>query len=188
MDTEKYNEYIKKAETSFKNIVEDLKKVLSGIRTSRPTVGLVEDIKVDYYGNTIPIKQLGTINIHPPREIEIQVWDKNAVSLVAKAIETSDINLSANITGNSIRIFLPELSAERKEELIKYAKKIVEEHKIRIRQIRDTLNKEIEKDFDEGILREDLKFKIKEKIQEHVEKINSEIDNILENKIKEIKE
>lgn len=188
MDINQYNKYIEKVKNEGKSVLDDFKNTLNTIRTARPNSALVENIKVEYYNQLIPIKQLGTINIHPPREIEIQVWDKNAVSAVSKAIETSDLKLSTNTTGSSIKIFLPELSTERRAELIKYSKKIAEEHKIRIRQIRDALNKEIQRDFDEGILSEDLKFKLKEDVQKEIEKLNEEIEKLLENKIKEINE
>lgn len=104
-------------------ILDSLKKALAAVRTTRPNAAIVEDLKTNYYDQMTPIKQLGTISIQPPREIVIQVWDKAAVPSVAKAIELSTLNLSANIDGQVIRIFLPELSQERRDELIKHIKK-----------------------------------------------------------------
>jgi len=182
---EQYKELIEKEKNL---ILENLKKTLSGIRTSRPTSGLVENIRVNYYNQDLPIKQLGTISVHPPREIEIQVWDKNAVNLISKAIESSELHLSANVVGNSIKIFLPELSQERREELIKYTKKVVEEHKIKIRTLRDEINKKIQKSFENSEISEDQKFKWKEEVQKIIDKANEEIEKLLENKIQEINE
>jgi ribosome recycling factor len=182
---EKYEEKIEK---EGKNILDNFKKNLAGIRTSRPQSGLVENIKVNYYNQILPIKQLGTVNVRPPREIEINVWDKNATQLIAKAIESSDLKLSTNIVGNSIKIFLPELSQERRNELIKYSKKIAEECKIKIRHLRDELNKGVQLEFEEKKITEDDKFKIKEDIQKRIDKLNEEIEKLLENKIKEISE
>lgn len=169
-------------------MLQNLKKAFSGVRTSRPNTGLVEDIKVEYYGQTMPIKQLGTVGVHPPREIDIQVWDQNAVPMIAKAIESSSLKLSANVSGNSIKINLPELSQERREELMKYVKKMTEEHKIEVRHLRDEINRKVEASFDEGEMSEDQKFKLKEGIQKEIDKTNSEIEKLLEGKIKEIEE
>ncbi|TSA44859.1 ribosome recycling factor [bacterium] len=169
-------------------IVDGLKKALSAVRTTRPNAALVEDLKANYYNQMTPVKQLGTISVQPPREISIQVWDKAAVPSVAKAIESSTLNLSANIDGQVIRIFLPELSQERRDELIKHIKKVTEEHKIQIRHLRDEINKKIQIAFDGNELNEDQKFKAKELTQKEVDKLNGEIDNILENKTKEINE
>ncbi|MGC9610915.1 MAG: ribosome recycling factor [Minisyncoccia bacterium] len=169
-------------------VMDDLKKALSGVRTNRPNAALVDDIRVNYYDQITPIKQLGTISIQPPREISIQVWDKGAVAAVAKAIESSTLNLSANIDGQIIRIFLPALSEERREELIKYIKKMTEEHRIRLRHLRDEANKKIQTAFDANELNEDQKFKTKEQVQKEVDKLNEEIEKLLTNKEKEINE
>jgi len=165
-----------------------LKDQLSGIRGSRLTSKLVEDIPVEYFGQKLVIKQLGSINILPPREIQISVWDKNAASAVLKAIESSNLNVGANLEGNSIKINLPPLSGERRQELIKIAKKEAEEIRIRIRSSRDEINKEINRQFEEKKITEDDKFKLKEKVQEKIDKVNEEIETILESKIKEISE
>lgn len=164
------------------------KEQLSGIRGGRPNSKLVEDISVEYFGQRLPLKQLGSISIAPPREIQISVWDKNAAAIVLKAIEASNLNISANLEGSLIRINLPALSGERRQELIKLAKKETEEAKIKIRGIRDEINKEVNRLFEEKKIGEDEKFKLKEQIQENINKVNGEIEKILENKIKEIEE
>ncbi len=182
------DELVKKLHFGGTAVLDDLEKTYAGIRTSRPTPALVEDIKEDYYGTVMPVKQLGTITVHPPREIEIQVWDQGAVSLVAKAIEASALNLSANISGNSVRVILPALSAERREELGKYAKKIAEEHRIQIRHLRDEANKNIQSLFDSGEIGEDQKFKLKEDVQGEINHLIEAIEGLLEGKVREIEE
>ncbi len=171
-----------------RDIVEGLKKALSAVRTNRPSAALVDDLKVNYYNQMTPLKQLGTIGIQPPREINIQVWDKSAVPAVAKAIETSTLNLSANIDGQTIRIHLPELSQERREEFTKHVKKISEEHKIQLRHLRDDINRKVQVAFDANELNEDQKFKAKEQIQKEVDGLNDEMEKSLNGKIKEISE
>ncbi len=179
---------LKELEVKTGTAIKHLKDRLSGIRGSRPTSKLIEDIPVEYFGQKLVIKQLGSISVVPPREIQISVWDKNAASAVLKGIEISNLNTTANIEGNLIKINLPPLSGERRQELIKIAKKEAEEIRVRIRNIRDETNKEINRQFEEKKISEDDKFKLKEQVQKSIDKTNEEIEKILENKIKEIEE
>ncbi len=176
----------------FKNKAEgvlgDLKKEIAGIRTNRPSAALLEDLKVDYYGQVLPLKQIGSIGVTPPRELHVQVWDKEAVAAVVKAIESSKLGLSPNVEGNTIRIYLPELSEERRAEFVKHVNRIAEEHRIKIRHIRDDANKEIQRGFDANELNEDQKFKMKEGIQRETDNVNGEVTKIVAQKTKEINE
>lgn len=179
---------IKRLETDLKKIVDGLKDELGGIRTNRPTTKLIEDIRVDYLGQKMPIKQLGSISVAPPREIQVTVWDKNAAGPLAKAIEESGIGVSPNVQGNIVRINLPPLTEERRKDLIKLVGKMAENYRVRVRSLRDDYNKRARKSEEEGELREDEKFKAQKKIQEFVDKSNGEIEAMLENKTNEIKE
>ena len=105
---------------------------------------------------------------------------------MVKAIETSNLGLSAQADGNLIRIHLPELSSERREELVKHVKRLTEQYRIQLRHFRDEANKKIQKSFDGREINEDQKFKLKESVQEETDKINKEIDNLLNKKIAEI--
>lgn len=181
-------EIIQDLEFKTNEAIKFFKEQLAGIRGGRPNAKLVEDITVDYFDQKLNIKQLGSINILPPREIQISVWDKNAAAAVLKAIESSNLNAGSNLEGNLIRISLPPLSGERRQELIKIVKKEAEEARIKIRSVRDEINKEISRQLEEKEISEDQKFKLKEKVQQNVDKVNEEIEKILENKIKEIEE
>ncbi len=181
-------EIIQDLEFKTNEAIKFFKEQLAGIRGGRPNAKLVEDITVDYFDQKLNIKQLGSINILPPREIQISVWDKNAAAAVLKAIESSNLNAGSNLEGNLIRISLPPLSGERRQELIKIVKKEAEEARIKIRSMRDEINKEINRQLEEKEISEDQKFKLKEKVQQNIDKINEEIEKILENKIKEIEE
>ncbi len=169
-------------------ILKFFKEQIAGIRSGRPSAKLVEDIVVDYFGQKLPVKQLGSISVIPPREIQISIWDNQAVNSAAKAIESSGLNVAANIDGNLIRINLPPLSNERRHELVKLVKKEAEEARIKIRHLRDERNKGIGRQEEEGEIGEDQKFKLKEDTQKTVDKANEEIEKILGNKIKEIEE
>jgi len=177
---------IKDLDTKLKQFLESLKIEFQTIRSSRPSARMVEDIKVDYYGQMTPIKALGSISIVPPREIDISVWDRGVANAVAKAIETSNLKLSASVEGSLIRMNLPSLTEERKKELEKVIKKISEETKIKIRGARDDSNKIIKRTEDEGAFSEDIAFKKKEEVQKIVDKYNIEVEKMLESKIKEI--
>jgi ribosome recycling factor len=170
--------------TGAQAIITKLKEELASIRANRPTPALVENIQVDYYNQKTPIQQLGSITTSPPREIQIHVWDKSAVEAVAKAIETSPLNLSASAEGGIIRIHLPELSQERRAELSKHVGKIAESYRIKLRTLRDEANKAIQKSSEP----EDQQFKKKKEIQETTDKANKEIEEMLQRKIKEISE
>jgi ribosome recycling factor len=164
------------------------KKELSGIRANRPSTVLIEDIKVSYYNEMVPVKQLGTIAIQPPRDIFIQIWDKGAIPGVAKAIESTSLGFGVTAEGTGVRVHLPELSEERREELVKLIKRLAEEHRIQIRHLRDEMNKKIQTAFDVSEINEDQKFAIKEDVQKEIDAINKEIENEIEQKTKEIKE
>lgn len=160
-----------------------LKRELSGLRTNRPTPALLEDLRVEYYGKILPLNQVGSLSIEPPRDIIIHVWDKTVIPEAIKAIEASALGLSLAPQGNIIRVHLPELSEERRAEIIKVAKRLVESNRIQIRHLRDEANKKIGQT---ETLSEDQQFKLKEVIQEETDRLNKEIESVLENKIKEI--
>ncbi|MDP1718867.1 MAG: ribosome recycling factor [bacterium] len=179
---------IKEFEKSLRAALDYLKNDLSGVRTNRPSPKLVDNLKVHYMDQDFTILQLGSISILPPREIDISAWDKESVPAIAKAIETSGMGLTANTDGNLIRINLPTLTDERREELAKLVKSLSEQAKIKVRASRDDVNKKIEGMFKEKILTEDQKFKARKKAQDVVDKTNVEIESSLSAKIKELSE
>lgn len=168
-------------------VLGSLKEELKSVRANRPTSGLIENIKVEYYDQKLPLKQMGSISIEPPRDIIVHVWDKGAGTAVVKAIESASLGFSTSAEGTSVRVHLPELSKERREELVRHVKKIIEKYKIQVRHLRDEENKRVEKSFGEKEINEDQKFRLKEVTQKETDRVNKEIENLLENKIKEIK-
>ncbi len=181
-------DYLENLKKETAKLIEDLKKAVAGIRTGRPQAALVEDIRVDYYGQSMPIKQVGTVGVQPPRDIVIQAWDKNAIPSIAKAIETSTLNLSAAVEGNIVRVHLPELSSERREELKKHVGKLTEEHRVELRRVRDEAKKSADAAADKGEISEDDKFRTREEIQKEIDRANGEMDKTMEAKLKEISE
>lgn len=179
---------IKELEIRLGGIVGHFKQELAGIRANRPNPKIIEDISVEYVGERLPIKQLGTINVAPPRELHVTVWDAQALAPAAKAIEAANLGLSVAVSGSMIRVTLPMLSAERRAELVKIAKRVAETSRISIRGARDEANKKIEAAEKAKTISEDARFSLKKKVQETVDKTNKEIETALAQKVKEIEE
>lgn len=165
-----------------------LREELANIRTNRPTPKLIENIRVAYLDQTFAIKQLGSIGIQPPREIHVSCWDPASAPAVASAIEASGLGVTASPDGSLVRVVLPALTDERRVELLKLVKKIAEEERIRIRSIRDELNKGIEAEFKAKALTEDQKFKSRELVQKNVDGANAEIEKLVKEKAAELGE
>ena len=179
---------IKDLTVKSQQLLSTLREELGGIRTNRPSAQLVEEIFVDYAGQRLKVKQLGSISVNPPREIVISVWDKEAVGAVIKAVQDSPVKLNPSVEGTTIRLSLPSLTAERREELTKLAGQMGEKIRIRLRALRDDVNKQIESAFKAKTVSEDQKFKTKKKVQTEVDKANKEIETAIEKKTREIVE
>ncbi len=135
------NKTLATTDQKMKASLDGLKTELSTIRTGRASPALVEHLRVEYAGTPMPLNQLATISAPEARMIVIQPWDKSALSTIVKAIQKSDLGLNPMSDGNAIRLTLPPLTDERRQELVKLVKKRIEERKVIIRQIRqDTLN------------------------------------------------
>ena len=139
---------LRNIEDKMEKTIEGLKKELSTIRTGRATPTLIEHIKVDYFGVLTPLNQIASITVPDARLLVIQPWDKNSISNIQKAIMTSDLGLNPLSDGKVIRINVPPLSEERRNDLIKVVRRRVEERKVVVRNLRrDAMNelKELEK-------------------------------------------
>ncbi len=171
-------------EKSCKEAIDHFGREASLLRASRPTPALVEDILIDYYGSKLPLKQLSSITVVLPNQIIIEPWDKNAAPLIDKAVSMA-LNLTARIDGVAIRITLPSLSEERRNQLIKVLGEKKEEARIVLRQFRNDVLKEMRASEDIG---KDEEFRKKGEAQKITDKMNEEIEKIYEQKEKEIKE
>lgn len=174
-------EYLEELKQKFDRLIGELKEELATIRTNRPTPKLIEDIPAIYAEQSLPIKQLGSIAAELPRNLIITPWDKEAATSIAKGIEDAKLGVTSSVQGNVVRVTLPELTDERREELSKIAKKIAEDTRIKMRILRDDVNKKVNGEADE-----DTKFRNKEKLQKSVDSFNESVDNLIESKISEI--
>jgi len=178
----------KEAESKMRAALEAVQKQFSTIRTGRAHPSLVEGIKVDYYGTKTPLKQLASIATPEPRLIVIQPWDKNSASEIEKAILASDVGITPMNDGKVIRLSMPQLTQERREELIKVLHRITEEGKVSVRNARHHANEESVKLEKENKMTEDDKFQAKERVQKLSDNYIKKLDNTLAEKEKEIKQ
>ena len=161
-----------------------LKQELSGLRAGRANPQVLDRIMVDYYGTQTPINQLGNISTPEPRMLIIAVWDNKAIPAIEKAIQKSDLGINPANDGKVIRLMFPELTEERRKDLVKVVRKKGEESKVAIRSIRRDSIELIKKDKKENLLTEDDQKKLEEKAQKLTDELIKEIDGILSSKEK----
>lgn len=178
-------QYLQDAEKRMKAAVSKLKEEFLSIRTSRASTGLVENIKVDYYGSEIPLKQLATISTPEPSQILIQTWDKGAVKAIEKALIEANLGANPQTEGSTIRLNLPPMTEERRKEVVKLIHKFAEETRIAIRNIRRDDKENIEKLKKEGFSEDDVK-KALDKLQKLTDKYIEEVNKLVEAKEQEI--
>lgn len=174
-------EYLEQLEEKFERLTGKFKEELAAIHTNRPTPKLIEDINVDYLEQLIPIKQLGSIAVELPRNLLVTPWDKESIQSIAKGIEDARLGVTSSVQGNIIRVTLPELTDERREELSRIVRKIAEDTRIKMRVMRDEVNKKINAELDRN-----TKFNNKEKLQKLVDSFNYKIDDSVDAKLREL--
>lgn len=181
-------ETVKDAENRMKGAIQVLEEDLSGIRTGRATPGLVEKLPIDYYGAPTALNQLASISVPDPRTLMIKPFDPSTLKAVEKGIIASNLGLTPNNDGKSIRLNLPPLTEERRRDLVKMVSGRLEEAKVAVRNIRRDIIKDL-RDFEkEKMISEDDLKKGEEDLQKLTEKITAEIDQIGVRKEKEIME
>ena len=168
--------------------IQALHKDLNRIRTGRASLSLLDGIKVDYYGTLTPINQIATLSIPESRLITIQPWDTNIIGDIEKAIQKSELGLNPMNDGKIIRINIPNLSEERRKELVKVVKKTIEDCKISIRNHRRSINEMLKKMKKDKELSEDEYFNKHDDVQKITDEYISQCDKISLEKEKEILE
>lgn len=183
-----YKEIIDKIKPELDKVIDFLERELTSIRTSRASSSLVEEIMVDCFGKKIPLKQTSTIFSSKSRQIVIQPWDKSYLEPIEKAISQSNLGISPIVEKDLIRINLPPLSEEFRENLLKVLSEKQEEAKKTIRRWREGAWKEIQEKSREGEIPEDDKFRGKDELQKLIDEYNEKIEKLGEKKKKEIME
>ncbi len=163
-----------------------LKKDISTLRTGRANINMLDTIKVDVYGQLMPVDQLATISVPEARLISIQVWDKANINIIEGAIQKSELGINPQIDGQIIRLRIPDLTEERRKDLIKVLKNIGEKGKIAIRNIRREANEELKKKLKNKEISEDDSKNFEKQIQKLTDTNIENIEKILSTKEKEI--
>ena len=176
------NNYSSKMEKS----ILSFKKDISTLRTGRANTNMLDTIKIDVYGQLLPINQLATVSVPEARLISIQVWDKSNTNLIESAIQKSELGINPQIDGQVIRLRIPDLTEERRKDLIKILKNMGEKGKIAIRNIRREANEELKKKLKEKIISEDDNKNFEKNIQKLTDQNIENIEKILSQKEKEI--
>ena len=166
--------------------IQSLRKDMSTLRTGRANPNMLDTIKIDVYGQFMPIEQLGTISVPEARLISIQVWDKANLSLIDSAIQKSELGINPQIDGQIIRLRIPDLTEERRKDLIKILKNMGEKGKISIRNIRREANEDLKKKLKDKLISEDDNKNYEKNIQKLTDTNIENIEKILIDKEKEI--
>ncbi len=175
-------------ERKMTSAIDHLAKELAGVRTGRASTALLEGIAVDYYGTPTPLNQMATLSVPEGSLITVQPWDRTMLAAMEKAIQASSLGLTPSNDGTVIRIPIPPLSGERRQELVKHVKKLAEDGKVAVRNVRRSANEELKKAQSKSEITEDDLHKAQDKVQNSTNGFVEKIDKILADKEKEILE
>jgi ribosome recycling factor len=176
------------AKTRMEKAVEDFRKELGSVRTGRANVALLDHIRVDYHGTPMPINQLGTLNVPDASTIVISPWDPGAVTLIDKAIRTTDLGLNPTNDGKVVRVPIPALTEDRRKDLVKHIHKVLENHRTAVRNIRRDIKEGVEKLEKEKKISEDDKKRSLDELEKLTHSETKKIEDLSAAKEKEVLE
>ena len=181
-------DFVKELEPKVKKTIDSLKKNLSGIRTGRASTGLLDTVRVEYYGSEMPLIQLANVSIGGPRLLVITPYDKGSASAIEKSILKANLGITPTAEGGVIRLPLPEITEERRKELVKVIKKEAEEARIAVRNIRRDVIDHLKKAKDKKEISEDIETQQTSQIEKLISREMQEIDKMVLAKEKEVLE
>jgi ribosome recycling factor len=164
-----------------------LQKEFAGIRTGQASPSLLDSVKVESYGSMMPLNQVGTVGVEDARTLRVSVWDASVVKAAEEAIRDADLGVSVTGDSSGLRVIFPELTSERREQLLKLAKSKLEDSRITVRALRDDAMKAIEKAEKAGEIGEDEKFSKKDAVQSVVDETNRSLEALFTQKETELK-
>ena len=176
------------AKVRMEKAVEDFRKELSGVRTGRANVSLLDHIRVDYHGTPMPVNQLGTLNVPDATMIVIAPWDPSAVPLIDKAIRTSDLGLNPASDGKVLRVPIPALTEDRRKDMVKHIHKVLENHRTAVRNIRRDIKEAVEKLEKEKKISEDEKKRTLDELEKLTHSETKKIEDLSAAKEREVME
>ena len=187
-DDSMIKETLADGEERMSKAIDALKRDLATVRTGRANPGLVDHIRVDYFGTPTPLQQLASVSVPEARLITIQPWDKGSLGAIEKAIQKSDLGLNPNNDGNIIRLSIPPLTEDRRKELVKVVHKKVEEGRIEIRNIRRDAHEMLRELKKEKEISEDQEFGAQEDLQKVTDHFIADADKVGQEKERELLE
>lgn len=180
------NEIIKEAENNMKKTIEVVKKEFASMRAGRATPALLDKISVNYYGTPTPVNQLANISVPEARLLVIQPWDKSSLPEIERAILKSDLGITPASDGTIIRLAIPQLTQERRTELMKVVKKKAEEGRVAVRNVRREINEQLKVQQKDGRMSEDELKRSQDEVQKLTDRFVKEIDGLFSTKEQEI--
>jgi ribosome recycling factor len=175
----------KKATARMDKSVETLKAAFTKLRTGRASAGIIEPLRVDYYGSAVPVSQVASVVVEDARTITITPWEKNMVGPIEKAILASDLGITPNTAGTSIRLILPPLTEERRKDLVKVVKSEAEQAKIAIRNVRRDAMQEVKDALKKKLISDDVEKRAETEIQKLTDQHIASVDAVAAAKEKE---
>lgn len=182
------DETLADAEKRMGKAVEAMRRDLATVRTGRASPGLVDQLRVDYYGTPTPLKQLASINVQEARLLTVQPWDKGSLDAIAKAIQKSDLGLNPNNDGTIIRLVIPQLTEDRRRELVRVVHKKVEDGRVAIRNVRRDDHEMLRDLLREKEISEDEEHRAQEQLQKVTDRFVGQADEVGEEKERELLE
>ncbi len=170
------------------DISEWLQKEYAGIRTGQANPSLLDSVRVDSYGTRVALQQVGSVSIEDARTLRVSLWDTSQVTAVEKSVREADLGVSVVSDSAGLRVIFPELTSERRVQLLKLAKSKLEEARVSVRSARDEAMKELERQFKANEVSEDDKFSVKDSIQKRVEESNAKLETLFIRKEKELQQ
>jgi ribosome recycling factor len=182
------DELIQDARTRMDASVGHTRTEFNTVRTGRASAALLDRVQIDYYGTSTPLKQLATINVPEPRMLTIQPFDPSSIKSIEKAIQESDLGLTPSNDGKLIRLPIPQLTEERRKELVKVVRNLAEEHRVAVREIRRDVMKHLKELSDKGDVGADEEHRAEERVQKLTDEHTKQIDDLLKHKESEVME
>src|ERR1044072_8421984 len=180
--------HVQKAEDRMKKILEATRREFATIRSGKASPALLDAVRVAAYGQMVPLNQVGSVSAPEARLLVVQPWDKSLVKAVSKAIQTSELGLNPTDDGVLVRIPIPQLTEERRRDMVKLVSKLAEEGRVHMRQVRHDLNKEIKSEEHEHALSEDDAKRLTVEVQKLTDRYVALIDELLKKKTTEVME
>jgi ribosome recycling factor len=182
------DELLGDAQTRMGKSVEHAHTQFNTVRTGRASAALLDRIEVDYYGTATPLKQLATISVPEARMLTIQPFDPSSIRAIEKSIQESDLGLTPSNDGKIVRLPIPQLTEERRKELVKVVRNLAEEHRVAVREIRRDAVKHLKDLVDKGEVGADEEHRAEERVQKLTDEHTKQIDELLKHKEAEVME